>query len=68
MSRKDGYSRRGIFRGYESLRFKWTKTGHSSQGIFGGMNHYDEDPLQKQVQSHIKEYSRNKSLSNMKWS
>lgn len=42
MSRKDGYSRRGIFGGINHYDENGRKTGHSSRGIFGGWDHYDD--------------------------
>ncbi|VYT30904.1 Uncharacterised protein [uncultured Blautia sp.] len=42
MSRKDGYSRRGIFGGINHYDENGRKTGHSSHGIFGGWDHYDD--------------------------
>ena len=41
MSKKDGYSRPGLFGSINHYDSKGHKIGESRPGIFGGMNHYD---------------------------
>lgn len=42
MSKKEGYSRKGIFGNINHYDEKGKKTGHSNHGILGGWNHYDD--------------------------
>ena len=42
MSKKDGYSRLGLFGGMTHYDNKGHKTGHSNRGIFGDWKHYDD--------------------------
>lgn len=42
MSKKEGYSRPGLFGGINHYDANGHKTGHSSKGIFGDWNHYDD--------------------------
>ena len=41
MSKKDGYSRPGLFGSINHYDSKGHKIGVSRPGFFGGMNHYD---------------------------
>ena len=41
MSKKEGYSRKGIFGNINHYDASGRKVGESRPGIFGGMNHYD---------------------------
>ena len=41
MSKKDGYSRPGLFGSINHYDSKGHKIGESRPGVFGGMNHYD---------------------------
>lgn len=41
MSKKDGYSRPGLFGSINHYDSKGHKIGESRPGFFGGMNHYD---------------------------
>ena len=41
MSKKDGYSRPGLFGSINHYDSKGHKLGESRPGFFGGMNHYD---------------------------
>ncbi len=47
MSRKEGYSRKGLFGTISHYDSNGRKTGSSRQGIFGGINHYDENGHKK---------------------
>ena len=42
MSKKDGYSRPGLFGSINHYDSKGHKIGESRPGFFGGMNHYDD--------------------------
>ena len=41
MSRKDGYSRRGLFGNINHYDANGRKIGESRSGLFGDWNHYD---------------------------
>lgn len=41
MSRKDGYSRRGLFGNINHYDANGRKIGESRPGLFGEINHYD---------------------------
>ena len=40
---KKGYSRPGLFGGYNHYDNYGRKTGHSDPSMFGGYNHYDSN-------------------------
>ena len=42
MSKKDGYSRPGLFSGMNHYDDRGHKTGHSDRSLLGDWNHYDD--------------------------
>lgn len=42
MSRKEGYSRQGVFGGINHYDKNGNKKGYSTRGFLGDWNHYDE--------------------------
>ena len=42
MSKKDGYSRPGVFGGMNHYDERGRKTGHSDRTLLGDWNHYDD--------------------------